>query len=302
MSVAAALFLVLGAAGVSAGVGMVIPVLEGRYHAYTNATVLEVTPARLLVRHDGGVSTVRLSELNPELQRQFGYDPAKAEELEVASPAPANVNPSPAARNSASNSGGRVKLPYGTFEKSFVVPGKGQLLLQIPAIWKVTTQPSPKGAPPSLTLRFEQQFSSDFVLMITTLSEAPANHTLDVRQMMEMTGNHALNGAVEKKLAYESFGGDQANGYYFSLTDKSWVKGKSSAGIYKYQTQGMATIANVTLVFAIMHNYFDSNDKKASLEMLQSARLIPDSPESPTWSQLDKLTKGGVDQESPPQR
>ena len=45
---------------------------------FTNATVIRTNPAYLVVSHQNGISKVAFTNLSPELQKQYGYDPAKA--------------------------------------------------------------------------------------------------------------------------------------------------------------------------------------------------------------------------------
>jgi len=45
---------------------------------YHNVTVGKVEPDRVHITYDGGIGTVMLSDLTPELQKRFNYDPAQA--------------------------------------------------------------------------------------------------------------------------------------------------------------------------------------------------------------------------------
>jgi hypothetical protein len=45
---------------------------------YHNVTVGKVEPDRVHITYDGGIGTVMLSDLTPELQKRFNYDPQKA--------------------------------------------------------------------------------------------------------------------------------------------------------------------------------------------------------------------------------
>lgn len=48
---------------------------------YADASVTSVLPDAIRITHDAGTATVKLADLSPELQKQFGYDPAKAAEF-----------------------------------------------------------------------------------------------------------------------------------------------------------------------------------------------------------------------------
>src|ERR1035438_7040862 len=45
---------------------------------YHNVTVGKVEPDRVHITYDGGIGTVMLSDLTPELQKRFNYDPKAA--------------------------------------------------------------------------------------------------------------------------------------------------------------------------------------------------------------------------------
>lgn len=49
---------------------------------YTNVVVTSKTANEIFIIHSGGVANLKLKDLSPELQKHFGYDPAKAAELE----------------------------------------------------------------------------------------------------------------------------------------------------------------------------------------------------------------------------
>lgn len=54
------------------------PLLKAGGTTYTNATIRSVTAADAIVSFDGGGARVALSNLTPDLQKRFGYDPQKA--------------------------------------------------------------------------------------------------------------------------------------------------------------------------------------------------------------------------------
>jgi cytochrome c biogenesis protein CcmG, thiol:disulfide interchange protein DsbE len=52
--------------------------LEVKPRVYSNVVVLGANETDLYFKHDKGVMNVKLKQLSPDLQMQFGYDPAKA--------------------------------------------------------------------------------------------------------------------------------------------------------------------------------------------------------------------------------
>jgi len=51
---------------------------------YSNVTFGTATPAWVSVRHATGATTISLAKLPPDLQKQFGYDPQKAADWQIA--------------------------------------------------------------------------------------------------------------------------------------------------------------------------------------------------------------------------
>ena len=66
----------------SAQVGATFETLETKGGSYRSVKVLSVSPTAITIKHDGGIAQVPFTTLSPELQEQFGYDPAKAEAQE----------------------------------------------------------------------------------------------------------------------------------------------------------------------------------------------------------------------------
>lgn len=56
----------------------VIAELHAGKEVYYNVRVVKVTPLSLVIAHRDGVGSVALADLPPDLQKKFGYDPARA--------------------------------------------------------------------------------------------------------------------------------------------------------------------------------------------------------------------------------
>src|SRR5436190_10325220 len=55
-----------------------LPYLKTPLQTYSNVTVLSVTATDVNFKHSLGIANAKLKDLEPELQKQFKYDPAKA--------------------------------------------------------------------------------------------------------------------------------------------------------------------------------------------------------------------------------
>ncbi len=79
-----------------------MPVLQARGITYSQVIVKSVTPRSIFILHAKGMASIPLSDLEPELQRAFGYDPVAASILEKELEA-ANATRSSATASSAPN-------------------------------------------------------------------------------------------------------------------------------------------------------------------------------------------------------
>jgi len=61
-----------------------IPLLKVGEQTFSNVVVTGKSATDLYFMHSGGVGNVKLKALSPEMQQRFGFDPAKAAEVETA--------------------------------------------------------------------------------------------------------------------------------------------------------------------------------------------------------------------------
>lgn len=78
------IFLVLGLAvlAVSVRADEKFPLLKAGDDTYTNATVTGVSATDIYFTYDQGMANAKLKDLDPALQKHFGYDPAKSGAME----------------------------------------------------------------------------------------------------------------------------------------------------------------------------------------------------------------------------
>lgn len=78
------LFLLCGLTVQAVRADDVVPALTVDGVTYSNVTFGTVTPARVGIIYTGGITSLPLEKLSPELQKRFGYDPQKAEQFRQA--------------------------------------------------------------------------------------------------------------------------------------------------------------------------------------------------------------------------
>jgi cytochrome c biogenesis protein CcmG/thiol:disulfide interchange protein DsbE len=78
MRIALLTLLVAGWSAVTASAEEKLPLLKIGADTYTNVVVTSVTDTDIYFTHSKGMGNARLNKLAPELQKRFGYQPAKA--------------------------------------------------------------------------------------------------------------------------------------------------------------------------------------------------------------------------------
>ena len=257
----------------------VIPVLKTGSRTLSNVVVITSTATHLFVESASGLVSVKLSELSPELQKRFSYDPAQAEAIAnanrvYASAAPASTNRLFYARIGADGGTNLMNLPPGLTAKEFAIRDAGFLTLAYPKGWRASVQSTPAGEPPSTTISFRREFDEKFVAMVTAVPRDSKLRQYGAQKVLEMTGNHALSRAVEKEVNLKELRGEEARGLFFTLTDKKLVElAEPKPGTYKYLTQGWVDFGDLALSFVIGDNYPHAEERQAALDMISSAHL-----------------------------
>jgi cytochrome c biogenesis protein CcmG/thiol:disulfide interchange protein DsbE len=76
-----------------------IPYLKVGINYYTNVIITSKTSTDIFFTHSRGMGNARLSQLSPELQKQFGYTPAKSAAAEKKTTTPATAKTTPPAKS-----------------------------------------------------------------------------------------------------------------------------------------------------------------------------------------------------------
>jgi hypothetical protein len=152
--------------------------------------------------------------------------------------------------------------------QSFLLPGHGALLLNVPEGWKSNLKQPEGGLPPTIGLR--EQSGASFVVMITAVWGMAPNAGIPedatIRSMVASAAKSAEAQSVEGSLAIHNLVGSGGRGYYFRATDRA-----PKPGEWKYLTQGMIRTGAISLAFTILTNDGQAPIEKAALEMLRRA-------------------------------
>jgi len=156
-----------------------------------------------------------------------------------------------------------------TTTKIYTLPNHGNLQLSVPQLWKDDLRQPTKKLPP--TIVFTPQNGSSFQVLLTPIISIQKDMVMPtaskVKAAIESKVEQIKSQAVESNIIIRELKGPEVEGYYFSATDKS-----PKTGEYKYMTQGIFLVGDLTSTFTILTN--DGAGEKIindSISMLKSA-------------------------------
>jgi hypothetical protein len=156
--------------------------------------------------------------------------------------------------------------------QSFLMPGHGTLLLNVPEGWKSDLKQPPGGLPP--TIGFGGQSGGSFVVLVTAVwGSSPGSTAPDdakTKTAVATAAKSAESQSVEGSLSLQNLVGASGRGYYFRATDRA-----PKPGEWKYLTQGMIRSGGIGLTFTILTNDGQAAIEKAALKMIRSAVQQP---------------------------
>ena len=156
--------------------------------------------------------------------------------------------------------------------RSFPLPNHGSIELKVPKSWQSKISQPPNDLPP--TIVFSSQDPLAFQVLLTTLWAArpsialpgPAQLKKITAEMIEKVGPQA----VEREIPIKELKGESTVGYYYSITDKA-----PKPDEYKYMTQGILRLGELTTTFTILTNDGSENIADETIAMLESATHTP---------------------------
>jgi len=160
--------------------------------------------------------------------------------------------------------------------RQFGIPGAGNLVLNVPATWRVVDKSIPD--PAGVVIGMRPVTGDAWNLQITSVRAdprrpQPAPEAL--KERLQGMADKMLDNAVEKKATLVELRGKQAVGYYYSLTDKASKNGPDD---YKYITQGTLLTGEITTVFTFLHRDPVPAEKEQVLRMLADATFAKGKP------------------------
>lgn len=162
-------------------------------------------------------------------------------------------------------------LPAWADELRVPLPGRDDLVIDVPAGWQAQVRRPQAALPPTVAL--SGAGTSSFQVLITPIwpqGTAPAPTANDVRVLVQGAAGQARSRAVETELPLKDLMASGKSGYYFSATDR-----QPEPGGYKYLTQGAVTVNELRVTFTVLVNGQAQPTTDLALELLRSMRRAP---------------------------
>ena len=159
-----------------------------------------------------------------------------------------------------------------TAEKKYPLPGRGTLVVTVPARWMGDLKQDEQTRAP--TISYSVAAGKTPQVMMTPIWPArpdtpPITKDL-VRQYVETALKPIREQAVEKSIPIVEFAGKSGAGYYFDATDKD-----PGPGEFKYLRQGMLMLDGIALGFTILTSNRQEPVVRDAMQMLQGAMVAP---------------------------
>jgi len=155
-----------------------------------------------------------------------------------------------------------------TTVRRYQLPDHGSIQLKIPVSWKDELRQPPHGLPP--TIVFKPGIGKPFEILITPIwpasKEKQPMSSEKLKQLVQQEAERAKSQAVEKTVPTQELRGSSGMGYYFSVTDRA-----PGPEEYKFMTQGMIRVGNLTVTFTILTNDGQEKVVTDALSMLKIA-------------------------------
>lgn len=150
-------------------------------------------------------------------------------------------------------------------------PAYGRIKFKIPKSWK--SECRKLSTEKVETIIFEPRSGKSFKLMIDPLCDTKtkliSKNKEIIRGQVKKLGNKIISSAVEKELIIKDLVGNEAVGFYFSLTDKA-----PKPGEWRCLTQGRIGIGEYILHFTLFTQSLSDDAIKDAFEMLVATKYI----------------------------
>lgn len=158
-------------------------------------------------------------------------------------------------------------------ERSYPIPGHGDLILQMPGSWRHHISQPPGDMAPTIELRPAQDDA--FALLITPIGRGawPGDEFGTPEMMRSFTEQSAR--VAPPQYRGEAIDvlpiGDGATGFYFSASDPSLHGKTPQPGVYGQFTHGQVLVGDLLCTFSMLSGNAESPEIELTLRMLRAA-------------------------------
>ena len=168
-----------------------------------------------------------------------------------------------------------MAIPATATEFAVSLPGHDDFVLTVPDNWTAQIRRPRADLPPTIAVTSrEGDAIRALITPIWPIGNAKTPTPDLVRSLVEGAAKEAQPRAVERSLPLQKITGSNTNGYYFSATDR-----RPETGDYKYQTQGVLVLSELSVMFTVLHNDKTQKLAEQALEMLRTAHRAPERDE-----------------------
>lgn len=159
----------------------------------------------------------------------------------------------------------------GGQSRSFALPQHGELLLNVPSLWKQTVRRPPNNLPPTITFAPDQ--GDEFEVLITPIwspqKDPSFNKPDKIKSLIDNDLRGMLPGAVEKEVSMQEFKSIDGTGYYFLVTDKA-----PKPGEYPYAVRAGVGVGDLLLSVTVLSKSKSTEGISSTIKALQEAMQI----------------------------
>jgi hypothetical protein len=159
-------------------------------------------------------------------------------------------------------------------ERTFLLPGRGTLLITVPALWGFrTSKPAP--ATPRNVAFMEPAGDHQLMLTLVPNAEDVLKGDPTTRAVVDNMRNAAKSKALEADPPLLPIKGTGGEGLYFLVTDKELLGKPDRPNQWKYLRVGALRIVQSLLMFSMFSNAKESPGVDGALGAIREARLLP---------------------------
>lgn len=152
--------------------------------------------------------------------------------------------------------------------RKYPLAQRGSLQLNVAAAWADEVREPPGGVPPAIM--FRPRSGAPFEILVTPIwrprPDIPEATTEAIRSAVQRAADEAKPDSVEQDISIRELTGASGPGFYFSATAKA-----PKPGEYRYLTQGIVKVSDLTVTFTILTNEGQEQVAKDALDMVRGA-------------------------------